>query len=145
MLRVYAFVHDERGSVTMEFVLWVPLFVFLLCFTVDAALLYLTHSEMFYVARTTAREISVGALAVADAPQFANSKIVLAGRTYTFSALSGSLVIVTISVNIADATVFGLMESVYANANSVLGRTMIARVEMRREPTVSITPPPPVI
>ncbi len=146
MRKLNEFIHDERGSPTIEFVLWVPMFVFFLCFTVDASLLYLTHSEMFTVARTTARQISVGALSVDDAPAYAQSRILLSGRTYTIGLLSGSLVIVDISVNVGDATVFGMMEAVlgFGVSDEVMERRMSARVQMRREPSLSlgVTPPP---
>ena len=143
MRKLHEFIHDERGSPTIEFVLWVPVFVFFLCFTVDASLLYLTHTEMFTVARTTARQISVGALKVEDAQAYAKSRILLSGRTYTIGLLSGSLVIVDISVNVGDATVFGMMEAVlgFGVSDEVMGRTMSARVQMRREPTISTTTP----
>ncbi len=147
MRKLHEFIHDERGSPTIEFVLWVPVFVFFLCFTIDASILYLTHSEMFTVARTTARQISVGALSIDDAPAYAESRLLLSGRTYTTGVLSGSLLIVEITVNVGDATVFGMMSSItgYGVSNNVMGRTMRARVQMRREPSYAGTPPPPAV
>ncbi len=148
MLKLNEFIQDERGNASIEFVLWVPMFVFFLCFTVDASLLYLTHSEMFTVARTTARQISVGALKVEDAQAYANSRILLSGRTYTIGLLSGANVIVDISVNVGDATVFGMMGAVmgFGVSDEVLGRRLGARVQMRREPTITVgvTAPPAI-
>jgi Flp pilus assembly protein TadG len=45
------FLRDERGSATIEFVLWVPVFMILLVATTDASILYLHHTEMWNVSR----------------------------------------------------------------------------------------------
>ncbi len=56
MRSVFAFLGDEKAAVTIEFVLWVPIFVGLLVFVTDASIIYLTHSEMWSVARDLALE-----------------------------------------------------------------------------------------
>ena len=82
MRKLYEFVQDEHGGPTIEFVVLVPAFMFFLLLTVDASVLYLTHTEMYNVARTTARQISVGEITIDDASDYANGKTLLAGRTY---------------------------------------------------------------
>ncbi len=56
MRNVFAFLRDETGAVTIEFVLWVPIFVGLLVFVTDASIIYLTHSDMWSVTRDLALE-----------------------------------------------------------------------------------------
>ncbi len=92
----------------------------------DASILYLTHSEMWNAARDTARRISVGAINTADAPDYASNKLLLSGRTYTLAASDTGPVMVEISVNVGDASVFGFFKP-------VLGRQLTARVEMMKE------------
>ncbi len=124
---VSEFLCDEHGSATLEFVIWVPLYVVLLVAVTDASVLYLTHTEMWNTARDTARRISVRAMNAADAPGYAAGRLLLGGRTYTVAASDTGPVIVEIGVNVGDASVFGFFKP-------VLGRELIARVEMMKEP-----------
>ena len=126
MASLRRFIRDERGTASLEFVLWVPLYVILLLAVTDASILYLTHTEMWNAARDTARRISVGALTAADAPNRAKEKLLLSGRTYTVAASDAGPVIVEISVNVGDASIFGFFKP-------VLGRQLNARVVMWKE------------
>ena len=120
------FIRDQTGTATIEFVLWVPLYVILLVAVTDASILYLTHTEMWNAARDTARSISVGTLNAAGAPDHAGKKLLLSGRTYTLAVSDTGPVIVEISVNVGDASDFGFFKP-------VLGRELTARVEMWKE------------
>ncbi len=126
MTCIRRFIRDQRGTATIEFVLWVPVYVILLVAVTDASILYLSHTEMWNAARDTARRISVGAITTADAPDRAREKLLLSGRTYTVAASDAGPVIVEISVNVGDASIFGFFEP-------VLGRQLTARVEMMKE------------
>ncbi len=123
---LHRFIRDQTGTATIEFVLWVPVYVITLVAVTDASILYLTHTEMWNAARDSARRISVGAMAAADAPDRAREKLLLSARTYTFAASDAGPVIVQISVNVGDASVFGFFKP-------VLGRQLTARVEMMKE------------
>lgn len=59
MLRFSEFLSDERGSPTIEFVLWMPLITTLTIVVIDASTLYLTHSDMWIIARDTARRMTM--------------------------------------------------------------------------------------
>ncbi len=120
------FIRDQTGTATIEFVLWVPVYVIMLVAATDASILYLTHTEMWNAARDTARRISVGALTAADAPNRAKDKLLLSGRTYTVAASDAGPVMVEISVNVGDASIFGFFKP-------VLGRELTARVVMWKE------------
>ena len=124
--RVSEFLRDEHGSATIEFVLWVPLYVVLLVAVTDASILYLTHTEMWNTARDTARRISVRAMNAADAPGYAGGRLLLGGRTYTVAASDADPVIVEISVGVGDASIFGFFKP-------VLGRQLTARVQIMKE------------
>ncbi len=125
------FIEDEHAAVTIEFVAVFPLFVFLTFVFIDASILYLTRTEMFEISRDAARRISVGAISVDDVSGYVNDQLLLAGRTYTLASYSGSLVIIEMSVSVADASLFGIF-------TPVLGRTMGVRVVMLREPTPEV-------
>jgi Flp pilus assembly protein TadG len=123
------FLRDERGAATIEFVLWVPVFVILLVATTDATILYLTHTEMWNVSRDIARRVAVGDMTSAQAVDVAQQELFLYGRHYTVGVSPDNQidVVVEIKTNARDASVFGFF-------TAVIGRELTARVVMRREP-----------
>ncbi len=124
----FAFIGDDHAAVTIEFVTIFPAFVLVMLLVVDASILYLTHTDLFNVSRDVARRISVGAMHVDDMPAYVSERAILGARTLTVGSYSGSVVIVELSVNVGDASVFGFF-------TPLLGREMKVRVEMLREPT----------
>lgn len=122
------FVRDERGSVTIEFVLWVVPFILMLAGTVDASILYLTHTEMWNVSRDIARRISIGDITPADAADEAQNELSFFGNHYTVAAdIKDGDVIVAIQTTFKDASMFGIF--------SAFGAKLTSRVVMRKEPT----------
>jgi Flp pilus assembly protein TadG len=121
------FLRDEGGSATIEFVLWVPVFVVLLIATTDATILYLSHTEMWNVSRDIARRIAVGDITADEAVTEAGKELFLYNRGYRVATDVGIDVVVEIQTNVGDASVFGFFKP-------VLGRELSARVVMRREP-----------
>lgn len=129
MPKVLKFMHDERGSATIEFVLWVPVFVIILVAATDATTLYLHHTEMWNVSRDIARRVSVGDMSEADAANAVQNEMFLYSDAYTVATSNPTELDVTIMIqtSIADASVFGFF-------TPVLGRFLTAQVTMRREP-----------
>jgi Flp pilus assembly protein TadG len=123
------FLRDERGSATIEFVLWVPVFMILLVATTDASILYLHHTEMWNVSRDVARRVSVGDMTEADAATVVQNEMFLSTNAYTVTTSDPADldVVIQISTSIADASVFGFFKP-------VLGMHLAAEVTMRREP-----------
>jgi len=54
------FLADERGTATIEFVLWVPIFALILIVLVDATFVYLSFTQMLNASRDAARRASLG-------------------------------------------------------------------------------------
>ena len=123
------FLRDEHGSATIEFVLWVPVFVVILVAATDATILYLHHTEMWNVSRDVARRVAVGDMSEADAVDVVGNEMFLYSRAYTVSTSDPADLDVQIQIqtSVADASVFGFFEP-------VLGRFLTAMVTMRREP-----------
>jgi len=126
---VSQFLRDERGSATIEFVLWVPIFVVVLVAATDATVLYLHHTEMWNVSRDVARRVAVGDMNESDAVTVVQNEMFLYSRAYTVSTSNPADLDVQIMIqtSIADASVFGFFEP-------VMGRYLTAMVTMRREP-----------
>ena len=127
--RVPQFLRDERGSVTIEFVLWVPVMAVILVAATDATVLYLHHTEMWNVSRDVARRVAVGDMSEADAATVVQNEMFLYSRAYTVATSDPTDLDVRIMIqtSIADASVFGFFKP-------VMGRYLTAMVTMRREP-----------
>ena len=67
------FVNDLSGSVTIEFVLWVPMIFFFMLLATDASLAFMRQSQMWQVSRETARIVSRYGMDEAAAVSFAAS------------------------------------------------------------------------
>ena len=50
----------QDGSVTVEFVIWIPIFLFILGFVADASAIYLAQAAMWNVARDCVRRMTTG-------------------------------------------------------------------------------------
>jgi len=131
MRNVFTFLGDEKAAVTIEFVLWVPIFVGLLVFVTDASIIYLTHSEMWSVARDTTRRMTTGEITSREqARDHAAARLFLGSRTYLIDPSDPKLaeMNVTIAIGIDGAAVFGFFFA------PILGKTLVASVTMRKEP-----------
>jgi Flp pilus assembly protein TadG len=129
MRNVFTFLGDEKGAVTIEFVLWVPIFVGLLVFVTDASIIYLTHSEMWNVARDTTRRMTTEQItSTAEARDYAAAHLFLGNRTYVIDSYFGGEMNVTIAIGLDGAAVFGFF------FEPILGESLVASVTMRREP-----------
>ena len=84
---------DSEGSVTVEFVMWVPVFALILLLVVDASVVFMTQSNYWSVSRDTARLVARHAM-TADAAE-----------TYAVNNALWRNVSPTVAVNIDNATV----------------------------------------
>ncbi len=140
MVRVHEFLSDERGSESVQFILFVPLFAVLMIVVTDATILYQTHSEMWNVARDTARRMAARQLnSVAEAEAYAATQLTMFANAYEVAAtydLDGDMT-VTIDVPIVDGMIFGNF------LGPVLSGSLRSYVKMRTEPDPNAPPPAP--
>ncbi len=91
-----AFLRGNRGSITIEFVIWMPVFLAILGIMTDAATMYIRQANMWNVARDAARGMATGQFtactsntptsgATTDARAFALGQLLFGGRHYTVS------------------------------------------------------------
>lgn len=103
------FTKDERGATTVEFVLWVPVFMLLLILTVDVSLAMYRYSNIYYVARLTARQVAVRQWSISEAIMNATAKTKFSGEEPIVSVLPSddfSKVYVIIEVPINTVGIF---------------------------------------
>jgi len=126
---------SDDGTVSVEFMLWMPLIFTIILFTVDVALIYLKQADMWNVARDQARRMSVDSSYVPTPTQLEqnlftslqNASSINATATGGGSANAGVDKVVTISVALCDASLFGVV-GCYSS-----GLTLTARVTMVSE------------
>ncbi len=143
MRGILNFLRDDRGSQSIEFVLWLPIIGALLVIISYASILYTTHTEMWNVARDTARRMTTGVFDVTGvldetaAEDYAQSQLKLYeffGTGYDVQAAEdtvASTMTVVITLGVTD----GSFDAGFFGALSLVGGTLAARVVMRAEPT----------
>jgi len=63
------FLRDDRGSFTIEALVWLPIFVVVLCMTADTAMIYAKQSQVMRVVQDANRAYAVGKFADGTATQ----------------------------------------------------------------------------
>src|SRR5215475_9601986 len=128
------FLAGNEGSVTVEFVIWIPVLLVILAFTADACLMYLVQADMWNVARDTVRRMSTGQITtIADAKTYASGQMLYSTKPYvitpTFAATANGDDIIDITLPVSQASVFGTL----ASFGGFSSATLEAKVTMRSE------------
>lgn len=108
------FAKDESAAVTVEFVLWVPVFVLILAITVDASVLFMTQANLWSIARDTTRRMATGALgADGDAEAYARSRMGSGweASTTVTATVNANYAVITFVVPIADVSPFNIVNA----------------------------------
>jgi len=128
-LRLRRFGKEDSGAVTVEFVLWVPVFILILALTVDATVLFKTQANMWTVARDVGRQMSTGLYNNAQALTYANSQLASWGLPGTANvAQTNGNVTVTVSVPVTSVVPFNIVGAFTSGSIS-------ATVVQKKEPT----------
>ena len=130
------FLRDEHGTMTIEFVLWIPLLMAVAIFVLDVTTIYITHTEMWNVARDTARRMVTGAVTTEEQAEAyaANAMNLRQHYNYDIQAIyhdDKDAVRVFIRYAVADMSILA-----YGSPMRVIGGTMVARVVMRSDPNL---------
>jgi Flp pilus assembly protein TadG len=126
---VKQFLSDQRGSATVEFVIWVPWFMLLLMITTDVSFIYLSQTQMLNVSRDAARRMSTGEIEPAEVATFAKAQLGSAKYTVT-DCSTGASACVRITRPFADTAVFG------GFLGDLIAENLMAETTMRKEPGV---------
>ncbi len=124
------FLKGNDGSVTVEFVLWLPLFLALILVTADASLAFTRQSNFWTVSRDTARIVSRHGLDTGEAQRYAQRQARFSGYTPDVSVRVdpiASTVTVTITGDAKKLAPFGVL-------GLALGSTVSAQVTQTLEP-----------
>ena len=123
------FRNADSGAVTVEFVIWVPVFILILAITVDATILFKTQANMWTVARDVGRQMSTGLYNNTQALTYANSQLESWGIPGTANvAQTNDNVTVTVSVPVTSVVPFNIVGAFTAGNIS-------ATIVQKKEPT----------
>lgn len=132
------FLRDESGVMTVDFVVWLPLFVSLLVIVTDASMLYMHQTQMWNVARDTVRRMTTQrVVSEYDAECWARSQLaVYTDLNYTVVQADSTPQFNTLQIEIplVDVSTFGYF------LGPVLGNDISARVIMRADPGLDQLP-----
>ena len=118
------FRNDEKGTVTIEFVLWLPVFIIIMSLVINTTMLMQTQTMMINVARDASRQVVLAAMTKAQAEEFARSS--LNNHSYNIEVVESAQVVTTnISVPFSDVVMFGSQLAGDA--------TLVAAIAMARE------------
>lgn len=129
MRRLHSFAQDD-GTVTVEFMLWMPLIFTIILFTVDVALIYLKQADMWNVARDISRRMSVDSTVTnAGAQTQAQNQLFTSLSSATITATGGTVAgqdkVVTIQIGLCNASLFGVV-GCYDNSLQLTARVTMA-------------------
>jgi len=126
--KIRQFAKNETGVITIEFVMWMPAFGFILAFIVDFSFIFMTTASMWDTARDAARRIALQKMTADQAEKYVLASLFTPSSNFSIKAVEGAEeVTVTITTPINDATAFRM----YA---AMLPGDLVAHVIMLREP-----------
>jgi len=119
----------DDGTVSVEFMLWMPLIFTIILFTVDVALIYLKQADMWNVARDQSRRMSVDSSynpTQAQIQALLFNSLSTATVTTSGATVAATDKVVTIQVPLCTASLFGVV-GCYNNSLNLTARvTMVS-------------------
>lgn len=126
--RLADFRRNDRAGVTIEFVLWIPVFLVVLALTVDVSMLFLRQANIWNVTRDAARQGALHRLRTVDEIEdYAEKLASFDGDAATATAvITTTDVMLQVTVPISDVGIFGILQI-------GAGQNLVANVMQRRE------------
>ena len=132
------FQRDDRGGVTVSYVLWTAFYVSLFTFVADVTFLLRSNAEMWHVAHDTARRLSVADLSAQEVEAFARDALRdTVGDSLTVTVETGEMIQVTRTAPYGAATIFGAydrFDSGDMSARAVMRDEIAAMAEIEAGP-----------
>ena len=126
--RLSGFRKDEDGAVSVEFVLWLPVFLAVMVLIVDTTLVYSAEARLWDAARDATRQLSLYQLSEDEVEDYVRENAIGLNGTLTVTASdTGPDVWVQITMPMSDVAVFDVF-------NLLENPIIAARVTQRAEP-----------
>ncbi len=128
---LHRFLSDDRGSVTIEFVLWVPIFAVLMMLASDTSFMFLTMTRMENASRDAARRVSMGQLDRQTVSSYVMAGLDTAPYTISADCSTADYACVQIRRPVSSIVTFSVL-------SALLGETVATETKMRLEPGVTL-------
>ena len=111
--RMARFKADESGAATIEAVIWIPFFFFIMAMVLDASMMFNAQSRALRIVQDTNRALAVGRIAtVADAETLLRTRIATISPSATVDAIiAGDLVTSSVRMPFGDLIMFNVFDS----------------------------------
>ena len=120
---------SEDGTATIEFVMWLPVFMSVLGIVTDASLLLTKHSQLLDAARDASRFVATGRMTEGEAESYLTDRLGTFASYQPEVSVDGLHVTTNIAAPYADFVIFGDM---------LVGDTMMtAAISMALETTLA--------
>lgn len=106
------FLHEDEdgGTMTLEFILWLPVFMLIAALIFDLAFLFMAQTRLHDVAAYATRSWAVGTMSLTEAQSYArDADILLSARPTSTEVISGGALTMTLSLSAAKVTPFGIL------------------------------------
>ncbi len=103
------FLKADEGNATVEFVLWLPLIVGIVVGAFDLNIVLMAQSNMYSIARDTARRVSTGELDASTGQAYALDKLTYMNFEYGVDVDVGDDVVVEVETFLSNVAVLGSM------------------------------------
>jgi Flp pilus assembly protein TadG len=121
------FVRKDDGAATVEAVIWLPLFVFLVAFATDVSMIFHAHSRVLRVTQDVNRAISVGRIESTDDAEDAVVAMLPNYDSVTASIdVSNGIITANVSVPVSSVVAIGMV-------SSLMGHTINVRTQQYLE------------
>ena len=104
--KIGGFGKEDHGSATIEAVIWMPVFVLILCLVADASLIFSKQAQVLRIVQDANRAYSVGRImTTADAEAFILARIgELSPHATVRSTLQSGVIVSTVTMPSSDLT-----------------------------------------
>lgn len=121
------FMQSEEGSYTIESVIWLPIYVFVLALMMNVSMVFFNESQILRVVQDSNRSFSVGRITTLEAvEQYVVDRIAYLDVTATVnSQLVDGIIYTNLSIPATDLMPFAMLHKFFASTNIVVSAQQI--------------------
>lgn len=125
--RIAAFITDQEGSYTIESVIWLPIYVFILAIMMNVSMVFFNESQMLRVVQDSNRSFAVGRINTLEAAeQYVRDRLsYLEVTPVVNSQLVDGIIYTDLSVPATQLMPFSMLHKFFAGTNIIVSAQQI--------------------
>lgn len=122
-----AFCRSESGSYTIESVIWLPIYVFILALMMNVSMVFFNESQLLRVVQDANRSFAVGRISTGEAvKQYVTDRIAYLNITPTVTTdIVDGIIYTNLSVTATDLMPFSMLHKFFAGTTIVVSAQQI--------------------